>query len=130
MDNSTIFRIGRILYALVVAFFGINHFMNGTGMQNTVPSFIPGGVFWVYFTGAALLLAAISFLIDKQTRLAGLLMAAFLLIIVLTIHLPAVLHAPDISSVRFPLTNLVKDTGLAAGALMVAGGRVQKTSRL
>lgn len=122
MDNSTIFRIGRILYALVVAFFGINHFMNGTGMQNTVPSFIPGGVFWVYFTGAALLLAAISFLIDKQTRLAGLLMAAFLLIIVLTIHLPAVLHAPDVSSVRFPLTNLVKDTGLAAGALMVAGG--------
>ena len=123
MDNTTIFRIGRILYALVVAFFGINHFLNGTGMQNTVPSFIPGGVFWVYFTGAALLLAAISFLIDKQTKLAGLLMAAFLLIIVLTIHLPAVLHAPDQSAVRFPLTNLVKDTGLAAGALMVAGRR-------
>jgi putative oxidoreductase len=123
MDNTTIFRIGRILYALVVAFFGINHFLNGTGMQNTVPSFIPGGVFWVYFTGAALLLAAISFLIDRQTKLAGLLLAAFLLIIVLTIHLPAVMHAPDQSAVRFPLTNLVKDTGLAAGALMVAGHR-------
>jgi uncharacterized membrane protein len=123
MDNTTFFRIGRILYALVVAFFGINHFLNGTGMQNTVPSFIPGGVFWVYFTGAALLLAAISFLIDKQTKLAGLLMAVFLLVIVLTIHLPAVLHAPDQSAVRFPLTNLVKDTGLAAGALMVAGRR-------
>jgi putative oxidoreductase len=121
MDNSTIFRVGRILYALVVAFFGINHFLNGTGMQNTVPSFIPGGVFWVYFTGTALLLAAIAFLIDRQTRLAGLLMAVFLLVIVLTIHLPAVIHAPDESSVRFPLTNLVKDTGLAAGALMVAG---------
>jgi uncharacterized membrane protein YphA (DoxX/SURF4 family) len=121
MDNSTIFRVGRILYALVVAFFGINHFLNVTGMQNTVPSFIPGGVFWVYFTGTALLLAAIAFLIDRQTRLAGLLMAVFLLVIVLTIHLPAVIHAPDESSVRFPLTNLVKDTGLAAGALMVAG---------
>ena len=121
MDNSTIFRVGRILYALVVAFFGINHFLNGTGMQNTVPSFIPGGVFWGYFTGTALLLAAIAFLIDRQTRLAGLLMAVFLLVIVLTIHLPAVIHAPDESSVRFPLTNLVKDTGLAAGALMVAG---------
>jgi uncharacterized membrane protein YphA (DoxX/SURF4 family) len=121
MDNSTIFRVGRILYALVVAFFGINHFLNGTGMQNTVPSFIPGGIFWIYFTGTALLLAAIAFLIDRQTRLAGLLMAVFLLVIVLTIHLPAVIHAPDESSVRFPLTNLVKDTGLAAGALMVAG---------
>ena len=121
MDNSTIFRVGRILYALVVAFFGINQFLNGTGMQKMVPSFIPGGLFWIYFTGAALLLAAISFLIDKQTRLAGLLLAVFLLVIVLTIHLPAVIHAPDESAVRFPLTNLVKDTGLAAGALMVAG---------
>ena len=121
MNNTTTFRIGMILYALVVGFFGINHFLNGTGMQNTVPSFIPGGVFWVYFTGAALILAAISFLTDKQTRLAGLLLAAFLIIIVLTIHLPAVLHAPDESAVRFPLTNLVKDTGIAAGALMIAG---------
>ena len=123
MDNSTIFRVGRILYALVVAFFGVNHFLNGTGMQKMVPSFIPGGAFWIYLTGTALLLAAIAFLIDKQTKLAGLLLAAFLLIIVLTIHLPAVLHAPDIGSARFPLTNLVKDTGLAAGALMIAGRR-------
>jgi putative oxidoreductase len=123
MDNSTIFRIGRILYALVVAFFGVNQFLNGTGMQKMVPSFIPGGAFWIYLTGTALLLAAIAFLIDKQTRLAGLLLAAFLVIIVLTIHLPAVLRAPDIATARFPLTNLVKDIGLAAGALMVAGRR-------
>ena len=123
MDNSTIFRIGRILYALVVAFFGVNHFLNGTGMQKMVPSFIPGGAFWIYLTGTALLLAAIAFLIDKETKLAGLLLAAFLLIIVLTIHLPAVLRAQDIATARFPLTNLVKDTGLAAGALMVAGRR-------
>jgi putative oxidoreductase len=121
MDNSVIFRIGRILYGLMVAFFGVNHFLYRTGYQNTVPSFIPGGLFWVYLTGIALLLAALAFLLDKQTRLAGLLMAAFLLIVVLTVHLPAVIRAADLSSVRFPLTNLVKDTGLAAAALMLAG---------
>jgi putative oxidoreductase len=123
MDNSTIFRVGRILYALVVAFFGVNQFLSGTGMQKMVPSFIPGGAFWIYLTGTALLLAAIAFLIDKQRRLAGLLLAAFLLIIVLTIHLPAVLRATDIATARFPLTNLVKDIGLAAGSLMVAGSK-------
>src|SRR5450755_1252909 len=123
MNTQSIYKVGLVLYALVIGFFGVNHFLNGTGMQNTVPSFIPGGIFWVYFTGAALVAASISFLTGKQTRLAGLLLAAFLLIIVLTIHLPAVLHAPDESSVRFPLTNLVKDTGLAAGALMIAGKR-------
>jgi len=121
MDNVTISKIGTIFYALVIGFFGLNHFMNGTGMAKMVPSFLPGGAIWVYITGAALLLAAIAFLINKYTRMAGLLLALFLLLIVLTVHLPAVLNAPDDGSRRFPMVNLIKDTGLAAAALLVAG---------
>jgi uncharacterized membrane protein len=123
MDNATLSRIGTIFYALVIGFFGINHFMYGTGMQKMVPSFLPGGVFWVYATGTCLLLAAIAFLIDKQVRLAALLLALFLLLIVLTVHLPAVLQADGSNARRFPLTNLIKDTGLAAAALLVAARR-------
>jgi len=121
MKNTTTFQAGMIIYALVIAFFGINHFLVGTGMQNTVPSFIPGGVFWVYLTGAALIAAAIAFITGWQRSLAGYLLAAFLIIIVLTVHLPAIMHAPDMAARRFPLTNLVKDMGIAAGALMIAG---------
>jgi uncharacterized membrane protein len=121
MDNTTISKIGTIFYALVIGFFGINHFLNGTGMQKMVPSFLPGGVVWVYITGACLLAAAIAFLLNRQTRLAGLLLALFLLLIVVTVHLPAVLNAPDDGSRRFPMVNLIKDTGLAAAALLVAG---------
>ena len=120
MDNATLSRIGTIFYALVIGFFGINHFIYGTGMQKMVPAFLPGGVFWVYLTGACLLLAAIALLIDKQVRMAALLLALFLLLIVLTVHLPAVASAPDADARRFPLTNLIKDTGLAAAALLVA----------
>ena len=120
MDNSTISKIGTVFYALVVGFFGINHFINGTGFQRMVPTFLPGGVFWVYITGACLVAAAIAFLINKQVRLAGFLLCLFLLLIVLTVHLPAVLHAPDAAARRFPMTNLIKDTGLAAAALLVA----------
>jgi putative oxidoreductase len=120
MDNTTLSKVGTIFYALVIGFFGINHFLNGTGMQKMVPSFLPGGVVWGYITGACLVAAAIAFLIDKQTRLAGLLLALFLLLIVLTVHLPAVLHAPDSNARRFPMTNLIKDTGLAAAAILVA----------
>jgi putative oxidoreductase len=121
MDNTTISKIGTIFYALVIGFFGLNHFMNGTGMAKMVPSFLPGGVAWVYLTGACMLAAAIAFLINKQVRLAGLLLALFLLLIVVTVHLPAVLNAPDDGSRRFPMVNLIKDTGLAAAALLVAG---------
>ena len=120
MDNTTISKIGTVFYALVVGFFGINHFLNGTGMQKMVPTFLPGGVIWVYITGACLVAAAIAFLINKQARLAGFLLCLFLLLIVLTVHLPAVLNAPDMGARRFPLTNMIKDTGLAAAALLVA----------
>jgi uncharacterized membrane protein YphA (DoxX/SURF4 family) len=121
MNNSSITRVGTIMYALVIGFFGINHFLNASGMATAVPSFFHGGVFWVYLTGAALIAAAVAFLIGKQTRLAGLLLAVFLLIIVFSIHLPAVINAPDEAASRIPLSNLIKDTGLAGAALMIAG---------
>jgi putative oxidoreductase len=121
MNNQSIYRVGIVLYALVIGFFGVNHFLNGTGFQKTVPSFIPGGIFWVYLTGAALIAAAISFLTGKLTKIAGLFLAAFLIIVVLTIHLPALMHTPGSPIVSIALTNLIKDTGLAAGALMIAG---------
>jgi putative oxidoreductase len=123
MNNATLTKVGTIFYALVIGFFGINHFLEGTGMQKMVPSFLPGGVIWVYLTGACLVAAAIALLIDKQVRLASLLLCLFLLLIVLTVHLPAVLRAPDSGARRFPLTNLIKDTGLAAAALLVAGSK-------
>jgi putative oxidoreductase len=121
MNNTSLFKIGVIVYALVIGIFGINHFVKVTAMQSMVPTFLPGGVFWVYLTGIALVAAAISFLTGKYTRLAGILLCIFLLVIVFTVHLPAVMHAPDENASRFPMTNLMKDIGLAAGALMIAG---------
>jgi uncharacterized membrane protein len=121
MNTQSIYRIGVVLYALVIGFFGVNHFLNGTGFQNTIPSFIPYHIFWVYLTGAALIVAAISFLTGKYTRAAGLFLALFLLIIVFTIHLPALVHSEGNPIISIALTNLVKDTGLAGAALMIAG---------
>jgi len=120
MKNAITFKVGLTIYSLVIAFFGINHFV-GTGMQHMVPSFIPGGAAWLYITGAALIAAAIAFLTGKYRSLAGYLLAIFLIVIVLTIHVPAIMHAPDDAARRFPLSNLVKDVGIAAAALMIAG---------
>jgi putative oxidoreductase len=121
MNTRSIFRFGVVLYALVIGFFGVNHFLSRTGFQNTVPSFIPGGIFWVYLTGLALIAAAISFLTGKLTKVAGLFLAAFLIIVVLTVHLPALMHSTGSPLVSIALTNLIKDTGLAGAALMIAG---------
>ena len=73
----------RLLYAIPMAIFGLFHFMNGSQMAGMVPSFIPGGIFWVYLTGLALVLAAVAIIIQKQARLASLLLAAMLILFVL-----------------------------------------------
>ena len=121
MNNASITRIGTILYALVIGYFGINHFLQGTGLQNTVPRFIPYSIFWIYLTGILLIAAAVAILIGKQTRIAGILLAVFLMLIVLTVHLPAVMNSSGDARVSIALTNLLKDTGLAGAALMIAG---------
>ncbi len=110
-------KVSRFLFAIPIGIFGLFHFMNGPAMAGMVPSFIPGGVFWVYLTGAALLAASVSLIIRKKDKLAGLLLGGLLLIFVLTIHLPDVI-AGDMEKA---MPNLLKDTALAGAAFMLAG---------
>lgn len=108
--------VARLLYAIPMAIFGVFHFMNGDAMAGMVPSFIPGGVLWVYLTGVALILAAVSIIIQKKARLANLLLAGLLIIFVLTIHLPGLSENAQAS-----MPNLLKDIALAGAALGFAG---------
>ena len=71
----------------------------------------------MYVTGLALILAAVSIIIQKKTRLACLLLAAMLIIFVLTMHLPGL--GGENAQMAMPM--LLKDTALAGGALAFAG---------
>lgn len=115
------YRIGTILYALVIGFFGAGHFMKASAMTGAVPAYLPGGVAWVYITGGALVLAAIAILVNYQSKLAGYLLALLLFIFVGTIHIPGFMNTADAGAKAMAMGNLLKDTGLAAGALMIAG---------
>ena len=110
--------IARYVFALPFGIFGLLHFMNASQMAGMVP--LPGGVIWVYLTGAALLAACISIIIQKYTRWACLLLALMLIIFVLTLHLPGVINAPDEAAMGASMAQILKDTGLAGGALILA----------
>lgn len=114
MDKNLTFNIGKYLFALPFLVFGIFHFMNAQNMAGMVPDFIPGGVFWVYLTGIALIAAAVSVFINQKVVLAMQLLALMLIIFVLTIHLPATINDMNNAS------NLLKDLALAGGALLLA----------
>jgi len=121
MKRHIISHVAIYLLSIVMAVFGIYHFMYPKEMMVYVPNFIPGGVIWVYFVGGAFILAAISFILNKQAKLAGYLLALLLLIFVFTIHLPTYLQGGTEETRHTALINLLKDTAIAAFAMHIAG---------
>ena len=116
MKNLT--TIGRILFALPFGIFGLNHFLMVDFFTGMLTSFIPGTSFTIILTGIALIAASISIIIKKYIKLSCILLAALLLIFILTIHIPQLF---DPAKKMLALVALLKDTALMGGALMIAG---------
>ncbi len=119
--------VARILFALPFIGFGIGHLMNASMMVGMVP--IPGGIIWIYITGTAMILAGIAAITKFQGKIAMLLLALLLLIYIATIQIPMMMK-PD--TMMMGMMGLYKDTGLMAGALMLAGifGREKKAEKV
>ena len=88
-------------------------------MKDTVPKWIPSGVIWVYITGLGFVLASVAILINKQTKLACYLLAAMLLIFILTIHIPILISGKDEAAKQMALLLMLKDVGLTMAAVLV-----------
>jgi len=80
--------VGKWLFILPFAAFGFLHFGPLEFSLPYVPHWLPAPAFWVYFIGVCLFAFTISAAVKKLDGLAALLLAALLLVFVLTIHIP------------------------------------------
>lgn len=119
MKEHTISRIAIYILSVVMIVFGINHFTHPKEMLVYVPSFLPGGIIWVYFVGVAFILAALAFIANRMVKLAAYLLALLLFIFVLVIHFPNYQNTGDLEMKQQALVNLLKDLSLAAFALHI-----------
>lgn len=117
--DTMIGKVGRILFAIPILIFSLFHFMGASDMAGMVP--LPGGVFWVYLTGVALLGAAISILIQNRVKLVAMLLGIMLVIFALSIHLPGVIGAENDMSMQISMGNLLKDLAMAGAAFFISG---------
>lgn len=109
--------LGRILFALPFGIMGINHFlMTRIFTEQIKTSFISDGAFTILITGALLIIASISLILNKFVKVACVWLAILLLIFILTIHVPGLFHV----NWELSLIELLKDTGLMGGAIMIA----------
>lgn len=105
-------RLGRPLFALVFALFGLIHLAMGAKMTGAVPAWVPGpAIAWVYLTGLSMLAAAISLFTRKHEKLAAALLGILLLSFALTVQLPMVIGGDQMA-----MPSLLKDLALAGAA--------------
>lgn len=113
---NSLIKTGKYFYAVPFVIFGLFHFMSGPEMAKTFFSDCPIGIYLVYVSGLALVLAGVSLIINKKARLAMLLLALLLLIMIVSIHLPAVMGGSEMA-----MPALLKDIALMGAALTYAG---------
>ena len=105
---NAVLNIGKYLYAVPLAIFGLFHFLYAENMKGMAF----GSSILVYLTGAALIAASVSLIIGKLDKLAAVLLAVFLVLTAFLVHLEAA-KGGDASGV-------LKDLMLAGAALMYA----------
>ena len=115
-------RFAIYLLSVVLIFFGIFHFMYPRDLLVYVPLSLVGGIKWAYFVGGAFILVGISFLTNQFVKFTGYLLAAMLLIFILTIHLTNYLNAGQAEMRQMALINILKDAAIMGFALHVAAG--------
>lgn len=112
--------LGRWFFAIPFALFGLMHFMSANTMaEYVVPAYMPAKVVWVYLSGLGLVAASVSMLTGKWDKLAAVLLAVLLILMVLMIHLPSAMGG-DSAKAQSGMANLLKDLIAAGGALMYA----------
>jgi uncharacterized membrane protein YphA (DoxX/SURF4 family) len=119
MDLKHITTLGRILFAIPFAIFGINHILMVDWYLGTFSSFIPLGPFTIIFTGIVLIATSISIITKYYVRFMAYVLAVLLAIFILSIHLPHLFD--DTSEKAIVMITLLKDISLLGGSLMIAG---------
>ncbi len=119
MKNYISSNIPIYIFSIIIGLFGASQILNAANMVQNVPGFLPAEKILTYISGAALLLAAVSFIIDRMARLAGYLLALLLLIIVFTVDIPGMVHAQNAAARSLFVTNALKDAALAMAAIII-----------
>jgi hypothetical protein len=120
--NDKLVLFGRIVFGISIVIFGIQHFMYAPFLATLVMPWLPGHLFWIYFTGASLVLAGLAVATSIKSRIAGLLLGLMFFLWVLLLHAPRVLsqlHNQD------ELTSLFVALAFSGSSLIFAAASKQ-----
>lgn len=112
-----VLALTNLCFAVPLAVFGAEHFSLGSAMIGLVPPYLPVRLFWIYFVGVALIVAALSIATRIQVRWSGLLFGIMMVLFVAMIHLPGAVKSHD----RIVSTIVFRELSFGGGGLVLAG---------
>jgi len=117
MENLTFF--GRMLFAIAVMAFGIEHFAFGHALTALIliPDTTPAFSLWVYSLGLVLLGAGVCIAAEIRTQLIATLLGILFLILYLIFHFPREIANPKDPGAWTAAFELI---GMSGGAFMLA----------
>jgi hypothetical protein len=85
---------GRIFFCITIIRFGAGHFLHTTHDAALIPSWIPWHIFWIYFTGAALVGSGTAIILNFNLRPIATLLGIMLFLWVVMLHIPRAVADP------------------------------------
>lgn len=132
--KTALLTVGRILVALAAILFGAEHFLHPLGLPGVpllkeMPGWIPGRALIDYVTGAALLSAGASFLLNRKTRAVATCVGGWILLLVLVIYGPVLILAlyDPATPVQVEGINYFADTLLFAAAILAVASAAPRS---
>ena len=110
-------RVAHTLYGLSLIFFGAAHFIDVKDTLSLIPNWLPGHLFWAYFTGCAFIAAGTAALTGLCARLAVTLSVLQLTLFLVLVWLPIVARG---SKDPFQWSETILTVALLAGGWVVA----------
>ena len=118
--NQALLFVGRFCLGAFMILSGIEHFIFREFVASLVPAWIPGSMFWTYFSGVALIAGGAGIILTMTTRLAAALSGLMIFLWFLLLHVPravainnrnewtAVVEAFTFSGIAFVLAGSVR----------------------
>lgn len=128
--------MGRVVIGIAAILFGVEHFLHpanvpGIPLEKLMPAWIPGHTLISYLTGAILLVAGASFLLNKKTRMTATYLGAWLVLLVVFIYGPILISAlanPS-TDVQVEGINYFADTLLYGGAILALASAMPRVDK-
>jgi hypothetical protein len=87
---------GTIFFSLTIISFGVDHFLYAKEVADYVPSWVPYHIFWMYFTGTALLGSGLAIILKIKRKLAATLLGSMIFTWFVILHIPRVIVSPEV----------------------------------